>query len=98
MTCYVMLEFTAKKGFGPDLLAGLRAALPTTRSKDGCLSLELTVNQDNSDNMIIVMRWQSRKHYETYRAWREETGDVKRFADVTESGLSTRFFDIADAY
>jgi quinol monooxygenase YgiN len=97
MTCYVMLEFTAKKGFGPDLLAGLGAALPTTRSKDGCLSLELTINQDNSDNMIIVMRWQSRKHYETYRAWREERGDVKRFADVTESGLSTRFFDVADA-
>ena len=47
--------------------------------------------------MIIVMRWQTRKHYETYLAWREETGDVKRFADVTESGLSTRFFDIADA-
>ena len=46
MTCYVMLEFTAKKGFGPDLLTGLRAALPTTRSKDGCLSLELTINQD----------------------------------------------------
>ena len=68
MTCYVMLEFTAKKGFGSDLLIGLRAALPTTRSKDGCLSLELAVNQDNSDNMIILMSWQSRKHYETYRA------------------------------
>jgi hypothetical protein len=36
------------------------------------------------------MRWQTREHYETYRAWREETGDVKRFADVTESGLSVR--------
>ncbi|GEP62178.1 putative quinol monooxygenase [Reyranella soli] len=63
-----MLEFTAKKGFGPDLLTGLRAALPTTRSKDGCLSLEFTVNQDNSANMIIVMRCQLREHYETYRA------------------------------
>jgi len=97
MTCYVMLEFTAKKGFGPDLLTGLSAALPTTRSKDGCLGLELTVNQDNSDNMIIVMRWQSREQYEAYRAWREETGDVKRFADATETGLSIRFFEVTDA-
>ena len=97
MTCYVMLEFAARKGFGPDVLAGLRAALPVTRSKEGCQNLELTVNQDNPDNMIIVMRWQSRRHYEKYRAWREEAGDVKRFAEVTESGLSTRFFDIADA-
>lgn len=96
MTCYVMLEFTARKGTGPALVNGLRAALPVTRGKDGCQSLELTVNQDNPDNMIIVMRWESRGHYDTYRAWREANGDVKQFADATESGLSTRFFDIVD--
>ncbi len=56
--------------------------------------LELTANQDNPDNMIIVMRWASREHYDTYRAWRESNGDVKHFADATESGLSTRFFNI----
>lgn len=96
MTCYVMLEFTAKKGFGADVLAALKAALPATRTKDGCLGLELTVNQDNPDNMVIVMRWKSRKHYEAVRAWREETGDAKRLANVTENGLLIRYFDIAD--
>jgi len=94
MTCYVMLEFTAKKGTGPALVEGLRAALPITRSKDGCQTLELTANQDNSDNMIVVMRWESRAQYDTYRGWREANGDVSAFADATESGLSTRFFDI----
>jgi quinol monooxygenase YgiN len=96
MPCYVMLEFTAKKGTGPAVLEALRGELPTTRSKDGCQNLELTVNQDNSDNMVIVMKWASRKHYDVYRAWREANGDVGRFADATESGLSTRFFDISD--
>ena len=56
MACYVMLEFTAKKGTGPALLDGLRAALPITRSKDGCQNLELTANQDNPDNIIMVVR------------------------------------------
>jgi quinol monooxygenase YgiN len=96
MACYVLLEFTAKQGTGPDLLAALRTALPVTRAKEGCLSLELTVNQDNPDNMIIVMRWESRKHYDSYRAWREAAGDVKQFAEATEGGLSTRFFDVTD--
>ncbi len=96
MACYVMLEFTARKGTGSALLEMLRTALPVTRAKDGCRSLELTVNQDNTDNMIIVMRWESRKHYETYRAWREANGDVKSFSDATEGGLSTRFFDVTD--
>ena len=97
MACRVMLEFTARKGTGPALLEGLRAALPITRSKDGCQSLELTATQDNPDNMIIVMRWESREHYNTYRAWREASRDVRQLADATEGGLSTRFFDITDA-
>ncbi len=96
MTCYVMLEFTAKKTTGPALLEVLRAELPTTRSKDGCQSLELTVNQGNPDNMVIVMRWVSREHYATYRAWREANGDLKRLAEMIAGPPSTRFFDISD--
>jgi quinol monooxygenase YgiN len=96
MPCYVMLEFTAKPGTGPAVLEALREALPETRNKDGCNSLELTVNQDNRDNMLLVMRWATRKHYETYRGWREANGDVKRFADMTTNGLETRFFDTSD--
>ena len=46
--------------------------------------------------MLLVMRWATRKHYETYRAWREANGDVKRFADMTVEGLETRFFDNSD--
>ncbi|MCW5746729.1 MAG: antibiotic biosynthesis monooxygenase [Alphaproteobacteria bacterium] len=97
MPCYVMLEFTAKPGTGPDVLAALREALPETRNKDGCLSLDVTVNQDDRDNMLLVMRWATRRQYDTYRAWREANGDVQRFADLTVGGLSTRFFDPTDA-
>jgi quinol monooxygenase YgiN len=96
MPCYVMLEFTAKPGTGPAVLEALRGALPETRNKDGCNSLEVTVNQDNRDNLLLVMRWATRKHYETYRAWREANGDVKRFADMTTNGLETRFFENSD--
>ena len=96
MPCYVMLEFTAKPGTGPAVLEALRAALPETRNKEGCESVEVTVNQDDRDNMLLVMRWASRKHYQTYRAWREANGDVKRFADATVDGLLTRFFDVSD--
>jgi quinol monooxygenase YgiN len=41
------------------------------RSEEGCESVEVTANQGNRDNMLLVMRWTSRKHYPTYRAWRE---------------------------
>ena len=96
MSCYVMLEFTAKPGTDPAALEALRVSLEESRKKDGCESIELTVNQDAPDNMLLVMRWASRRQYQTYRDWREANGDVKRFADATVSGLLTRFFDIID--
>jgi quinol monooxygenase YgiN len=83
MPCYVMLEVTAKPGTGPELLEELRRELPKTRNKEGLLSLEVTVNQDHTDNILIVMRWASRQHYQTYRDWREANGDVKRFGEMT---------------
>jgi quinol monooxygenase YgiN len=96
MTCYVMLEFTAKKATGPALFEVLRAELPATRVKDGCQSLKLTVNQDAPDNMVTVMRRVSREHYATYRAWREANGDLKRLAEMIDGPPSTRFFDISN--
>jgi quinol monooxygenase YgiN len=92
-----MLEFTARKGTGPAVLEALRQALPETRNKDGCLSLDVTVNQDDPDNIMLVMRWATRRHYQTDRDGREATGAVQRFAEMTVGGLSTRFFDLADA-
>ena len=67
MPCYVMLELTAKPGTGPAILEAPRAALPETRNKEGCESVEVTVNQDDRDNILLVMRWASRKHLQTYR-------------------------------
>ena len=104
---FVRLSSEARKGVRDDVLrdagihgeeghrahaAGGFARYPAgDRRKDGCKSLELTVNQNNPDNMIIVMRWQSRGHYDTYRAWRETNGDVGRFAEATEADSRPAF-------
>ena len=96
MPFYVMLEVTAKPDTGRKMLEMFRQVLPETRNKDGCLSVEVTVNQDRTDNLLLVMRWASRQHYQTYRDWRETKGDVQRFADLTVGGLSTRFFEVTD--
>jgi quinol monooxygenase YgiN len=42
MTCIVILEVTAKKGAGMQLLETFRALLPDTRNKDGCQGVEVT--------------------------------------------------------
>jgi quinol monooxygenase YgiN len=92
-----MVEFPAKKGASSAVRRALSDELPETRrSKDGCQSLALTINQDNGRNMMMVMRWESRKHYDAHRALREGVGDGGRLAELTDTGLSTCFFDISD--
>ena len=57
MACIVILEVTAKKGTGLQLVETFRALLPDTRNKDGCQSVEVTTNLDNSDNLVLVEHW-----------------------------------------
>src|SRR4051812_22342864 len=53
MSCYVMLEFTAKPGTDPAALEALRISLAESRTKEGCQSIELTVNEDDRNNMLL---------------------------------------------
>jgi len=63
MTTIVLLDIPA--GDARDaVLALMRDALPVTRAFDGCEGLELLANQDDTGNILIYERWQSRAHYD----------------------------------
>jgi quinol monooxygenase YgiN len=96
MTCIVLLEATAKKGTGLQLVETFRALLPDTRNKDGCRSVEVTTNLDNSDNLVLVERWATRLHYEKYLAWRQQRGDLDKLVGALAGPPSIRYFDLTD--
>src|SRR5689334_1481894 len=93
MTCIVILEVTAKKGTGMQLVEALRGLLPDTRNKDGCEGVEVTTNLDNPDNLVLVERWATRKHYENYLAWRQQRGDLDKLVAGLAEPPSIRYFD-----
>ncbi len=97
MTCIVVLEATAKKGKGVQLVETFRTILPDTRSKEGCQSVEVTVNLDDPDNLVLVERWASRKSYESYLAWRQERGDLDNLMTLLAGPPSIRYFDLTNA-
>jgi quinol monooxygenase YgiN len=90
----VILEATAKKGSGMELVETLRALLPDTRNKDGCQGVDVTTNLDNPDNLVLVQRWETRKHYENYLAWRRQRGHFDKFAAPLAEPPSIRYFDL----
>jgi quinol monooxygenase YgiN len=97
MACIVILEVTAKKGTGLELVETFRILLPDTRNKDGCQRVEVTTNLDNSDNLVLVEHWTTRQHYENYPAWRQQRGDLDRLAGALAGPPSIRYFDLTDA-
>ena len=98
MTTIVILDIPA----GPDardaVLALMRDALPVTRAFDGCEGLELLANQDDTGNILIYERWQSRAHYDAYRAFRAETGFSASFRAMLPALPTVRVLDIDHAY
>ncbi|MDA0231619.1 MAG: antibiotic biosynthesis monooxygenase [Proteobacteria bacterium] len=97
MAVTILLEVKAKKGTGNDLLATMKAILPDTRSYDGCISLNVYQNQDDSDVIALAENFESKAHYEKYVAWRVETGVMQQLGDALAEPPSIRFFDLTDA-
>ena len=78
MSVTVLLECQAKPESADELRATFKAILPDTRSYDGCQRVEVVGNQDDSCNIVLVEKWESRQHNEKYMAWRTETGALEK--------------------
>ena len=96
MACYVIIELTARPGEGAATFEALRAAAPQTRNKDGCKSFELTVNRNDPENMLVIMKWASLRQYETERAWGMVRGERQPLDDLMVGKSSIRFLEITD--
>jgi quinol monooxygenase YgiN len=97
MAITIFLEFTAKAGTGGDLLAALKEILPDTRSYDGCIANDVYRSQENPDTLMIHGTWETKEKYETYLAWRQETGVFDKFTEGLEGPPNLRYFDPTDA-
>ena len=92
MSVLVLLQFNAKPENAGDITKYMKEALPDTRGFDGCNSISVHSDQDNSNNMVIVEDWDSREHYEKYLAWRTERGDMERMGGWLVGEPTIRYY------
>ena len=95
MTVTVLLEIAVKPDV--DMVGMMKQLLPETRAYDGCEGIEVTQNQDDSNNIVLIEKWASRDHYEKYFAWRTERGDIDTLGATLTGPPSIRYFDTTDA-
>ncbi len=93
MSVIVFLELQVKSDQIDELKRYLENALKDTRVFHGCHGVEVTCNQDESTNFVLVQKWETRQLYEEYVAWRDERGDLEKLVSFTSSELSMRFFE-----
>ncbi len=93
MAVTVLLELKIKPDKVQDTLAGLAALLPSTRTYEGCIEVYAHQDQDDPTTIVAIEKWDSRKAYEKYFAWRTETGVMDQLAAWISAPPSIRYFD-----
>ncbi len=96
MSVVVLLELKVKPEAVNDVKGMLKENLPDTRGYDGCQGLDVYDNMDETGNLVIYERWDSRPKYEKYLAWRTETGAMDRLRAWVKAPPSIRYFERVD--
>ena len=95
MACQVFLEFQVKEGCRDELKKKMGEILPDTRAFDGCTSIYLTQDIEDSSKMIAVEVWETKGHYDKYLQWRTDRGDMDMLGTMLENP-SWRFLEMLD--
>ena len=96
MSIVVFLEFRVKPEAIEETKAFFKKILPDTRAYAGCQGLDVYTNADDPTNFVFHERWQSKEHYQTYFAWRTESGSMDAFGSKLAGPPSVRYFNRED--
>ena len=96
MSVMIIFETRIKSKEISNMKSYLDEILPDTRAYDGCQSLDVYFNTDDTGNMVMVEFWDSRAHYEKYLNWRTETGVMDKVGAMLAEPPSIRYFDKTD--
>ena len=83
----VIVSFPAKAENLEELKESMRAALPDTRSFDGCLSVDTYVEK-STNTIHLIEDWESLDHQAKYLNWRIETGLLDALDPLLKGGSS----------
>ena len=96
MSVLVLLEAKVKSEDISNMKSYMAELLPDTRAYDGCKSIDIYSNTEDTDSWVLVEHWESHAHHEKYIAWRKETGVIDKIGAMLAGPPSTRYFERID--
>lgn len=79
MTIVVLLKLKAREGAFDTLKDTMRATLPDTAARDGCLGIWACADADD-ESLLVYERWRDRAAQQSYMGWRASRGDIERLS------------------
>jgi quinol monooxygenase YgiN len=73
----LIVELTVVPDQRDEFLEFVHDNLALSREYEGNIQFDVLVSDDRPDTVTFVERWESKEAFETYWAWREETGAVE---------------------
>ena len=95
MSALVLVEAVTQPNRTEDAIRFLAGKFPETRQHDGCESLTTHLGEDGR-TIVVVQHWTSKAQFDTYFAWRQETGAFDEFVAMLEEPPSIRSFTPVD--
>jgi quinol monooxygenase YgiN len=71
----------------------LRKVLPDTRVREGCEGVTVHQDQDDPTRLMILSSWATRAQYDSYFAWRVETGALAELGALVVGDPVWTFYD-----
>ena len=96
MTLTVLLDIHLKADSLTSAPSMLRDILAETRAFDGCLSVEVLVDNEDPGHLILVERWASVERDAAYREWRAGAGATQLGSILASPPLVSQFQTASD--
>ena len=96
MSALVLVEAITQPDRTQEAIRFLAGKFPETRQHEGCESLTTHLGEDGK-TIVVVQYWASKDHFDTYFAWRQETGSFDEFVSMLEEPPEIRAFEPVDA-
>lgn len=80
MAVHVSLELTLQPGKADEFIGMCAEAFKATRTKPGFIDVVATQSDEDPNKVVFWETWETAEHYNTYFAWRVETGFMDAIA------------------
>lgn len=81
MAIVILLTLRAREGDFGTLKDAMRATLPDTAAREGCLGVWACADPE-TESLLVYERWRDRAAQQSYMAWRAGRGDIERLSGL----------------